>query len=142
MTTIAFRDGVLAADSRFMIGGWKQPYPAKKLFRMADGTVCGVTGDYAVSVAYVEWLDGNRTEPAPNLGEGGRVIHLAKDGAITIYEQTGSFQVEPEFAAWGSGSPAAHAALHMGADAAKAVEIAALVDDNTGGPVYSMRCED
>lgn len=142
MTTIAYRDGMLVADSRFMVNGWKQPYPAKKLFRMADGTVCGVTGDYAVSVAYVKWLDGERKEAAPSLGEGGRVIHLAKDGGITVYEMSGSFEVTAEFAAWGSGSPAAHAVFHMGGDAMKAVEVASLVDDNTGGPFCFMRCEE
>jgi 20S proteasome alpha/beta subunit len=142
MTTIAYRDGVLASDSRFIVNGWKQPYPAKKLFRMNDGTVCAVTGDYAVSVALVRWLDSDQKEASPSLGEGGRVIHLIRDGEITVYEMSGSFEVRAEFAAWGSGSPAAHAAFHMGADAVKAVEIASLVDDGTGAPFCFMRCED
>lgn len=141
MTTVAYRDGVLAADSQFMVNGWKQPHAAKKLFRMADGTVCGVTGDYAVSVEYVRWLDGDKTSPPPNLGDAGRVIHMAHDGTLTIYEMTGSFVVECEFTAFGSGSPAAQAAMYMGADAVRAVEIASLLDDATGGAVASMGCE-
>ncbi|MFC3072354.1 hypothetical protein [Shinella pollutisoli] len=142
MTTVAYRDGVLAADSRFMVNGWKQPHPAKKLFRMKDGAVCAVTGDYAISVEFVRWLDGDRAQPAPQLGDMGRVIHMAKDGTLTIYEMSGSFEVSCEFTAFGSGSPAAQAAMYMGADAIKAVEIAALLDDATGGNVCHMKCEE
>ena len=142
MTTIAYRDGVVAADSRNFIGGWKQPYPAQKLFRMKDGSVCAVTGDYAVSVSLVRWLETDRTEDQPNLGEGGSVLHFRKGGEIDVYEMSSFFTVKPEFGAWGSGSPAANAAMFVGADAAKAVEAAAFVDDGTGGEIITMQVEE
>jgi hypothetical protein len=141
MTTIAYRWGVLAADSRMMLGGWKSPYDATKLHRLPDGTVCGVVGEYSLGIAFVEWLQSREVDGRPSL-EGASVVHLAKDGTITVHEGGGAFPIgKPDFGAWGSGMPAALAAMHMGADARKAVEIAALLDDSTGGPVVFMKCE-
>ena len=137
MTTIVYRDGVMAADSRAMISGWKTGYPLPKLFRLKDGSVCAVCGDYAPAFAFKDWLDTDRVTPRPGLSET-TVIHMTADG-VTIHEDGGSFPISAHFAAWGSGAPPAYGALHMGADAVKAVEIAALVDDGTGGPVTFMK---
>lgn len=56
-----------------------------------------------------------------------------KGGIVTEVEAR---QVAAEHAA------KALAALHMGADAVKAVEIAALLDDSTGGPVVTMKVKE
>lgn len=140
MTTIAFRWGVLATDSRTMLGGWKAPYDVQKLHRMDDGTVCATAGDYTLALAFIEWLQSGEAGDRPSL-DGATVIRLLKDGSLFVYEHGGKFTIKPDFGAWGSGSPAANAAMHMGADARKAVEIAALLDDNTGGPIVTMKCE-
>jgi hypothetical protein len=140
VTTVAYRWGVLAADSRMMNGGWKHRYAAEKLFRLPDGGVAAVTGTYAEAVAFVTWLQGGEVGDKPSISES-TVIRLRKNGTLTIYEGNASFNVTTEFGAWGSGSPAANAAMYMGADAAKAVEIAALLDDCTGGEVFTMKCE-
>jgi ATP-dependent protease HslVU (ClpYQ) peptidase subunit len=140
MTTVAYRWGTLAADSRMMSNGWIHRYGAEKLHRLPDGGVAGVTGTYAEAMAFIAWLQGGETGEKPPLSES-TVIRLRKDGSLTIYEAGASFNVETEFGAWGSGSPAANAAMYMGADAAKAVEIASLLDDSTGGKVVTMKCE-
>jgi ATP-dependent protease HslVU (ClpYQ) peptidase subunit len=140
VTTIAFRWGVMAADSRMMNGGWINRYSADKLFRLPDGGVAGVTGTFAEAVAFAKWLQDGESGDRPPLTES-TVVRLRKDGTLTIYEQNSSFDIATEFGAWGSGSPAANAAMYMGADAAKAVEIAALLDDSTGGKVVTMKCE-
>jgi len=136
MTTIAYRNGILAADSRCMLGGWKATYPLPKLFRLKDGSVCGICGDYASGLAFKDWLDSDHSNPRPTLPET-TVIQMTSDG-VTIHEDGASFPVVTEFAAWGSGSPAANGALHMGADAVKAVQVAAMLDDSTGGDVTLM----
>lgn len=140
MTTVAYRWGVLAADSRMMNGGWIHRFSASKLFRLPSGDVAGVTGTYAEAVAFIRWLQNGEVGDRPSLSES-TIIRLRKTGSLTIYEAGASFDVTTEFGAWGSGSPAANAAMYMGADAAKAVEIAALLDDNTGGEVVTMKCE-
>ena len=139
MTTIAYRDGVLAADSLVCVSGWKQPHRAAKLHRMQDGTVCGMTGDLAPASSFIRWLDTGEGDKPPMTDA--RVIHMQHGGRLRVYEDGGYFDLDCEFTAFGSGSPAAQAAMHMGADAARAVEIAALLDDSTGGEIVSMKCE-
>jgi ATP-dependent protease HslVU (ClpYQ) peptidase subunit len=140
VTTIAYRWGVMAADSQSMCGGWINRYAAEKLFRLPDGGVAGVAGTFAEAVAFVKWLQDGEVGDRPALTES-TVIRMRKDGTLTIYEQNASFDLTTEFGAWGSGSPAANAAMYMGADAARAVEIAALLDDSTGGKIVTMKCE-
>jgi 20S proteasome alpha/beta subunit len=141
VTTIAYRAGVLAAaDTRSMNGGWINHYTAEKLFRLPDGSIAGVCGTYAEAVRFVRWLQSGEVQPAPDLPES-TIIRLHRDGSLTLYEASASFKVTVDFAAWGSGSPAANAAMYMGASAERAVEVAALLDDSTGGPVVSMKCE-
>jgi hypothetical protein len=140
MTTIAYRWGVLASDSMSNNSGWINPYSAEKLFRLPDGTVAGVCGVLAEATKFVQWLRDGEDGEAPTLSEG-CVIRLRKDGTVTIYESGASFDIKPEFAAWGSGGPVANAAMYMGADAAKAIEVASLIDDRTGGKIVTMKCE-
>lgn len=140
MTTIAFRWGVLAADSQAGVNGWIHPYVSEKLHRIPDGTIVGFCGTLAEAMKFVQWLKNGESGDEPALSET-TVIRLRKDDSLTIYESCASYDVKPDFAAWGSGAPAANAAMYMGADAAKAVEIAALLDDSTGGKIVSMKCE-
>jgi hypothetical protein len=140
MTTIAFRWGVLASDSMCCRGSWINPYPAEKLFRLPDGGVAGVTGEYAEAMGFVAWLQGHEQADRPPLSEAS-VIRLHKDGSLTIYEGSASYDIKPDFAAFGSGGMAANAAMYMGADAAKAIEVASLLDDGTGGKIVTMKCE-
>lgn len=44
MTTIAYRDGILAGDSRITRGEVLLPAGQKKLFRLPDGSIAGTTG--------------------------------------------------------------------------------------------------
>jgi len=129
----------MAADSRSGRGAWTMPGIAEKLFRMADGGVAAVTGDCAPGCRYIEWLDVPGDRPEPDIGDA-TVVRLMPDGTIRVYEAGGSYiENVAEFLAWGSGMAPALGAMHMGADAVKAVEIAALVDAHTGGPVVSMK---
>lgn len=136
MTTIAYRDGALAADSRATVNGWKQPHTVRKIFRADDGSICAVTGDLARGTKAAAALATGL--PVPDLGDETRVIHLSRDG-LRIYEGCGSFDIDCEFTAFGSGSIAAQAAMVMGADAEKAVSVASMFDDATGGDVIVMR---
>lgn len=140
MTTIVVRDGVMASDSLATRSPWKLPGTTDKLFRMKDGGMAGVTGDYAPAVRYIEWLN-NEDGDEPSLGDA-TVIRIHPDMSCTVYEAGGSYKEDvSEFCAWGSGMPAALAALHMGADAVKAVEVACLVDTSSGGAIVTMKCE-
>jgi hypothetical protein len=141
MTTIVYRDGVLAADRRMLRHGWLSGGTAQKVFRRDDGTLLGICGDFAAGMALVEWmLSGQKgDQPKP---DDTTLLVVEPSGRVMIYEGGGAHPVgEPPFWAIGSGFPAALGALHMGATAVQAVEIASKIEPNTGDGVVSVRHE-
>lgn len=148
MTTIAYRDGVLAADSRAYGGKWKaSPGEKAKMRRIAAGRFAGCVG--AISTNSVggdqllwDWIE--RGAPAPVSGDirpdSFSVLILAPDGLHLAYENmTFSGPIRSEFYAVGSGEDFALGALAMGATAEEAVQIASRFDHHTGGEIVTMR---
>lgn len=142
MTTIAYRDGILAADSRGMASGWIRPNPARKLRRVESvygDWIVGICGEYARLEPFIKWLAAGPDRGTMPDMDSSTAIVLGRDGGLTVYEDGGHFSLDPAgYHAWGTGWPPAVAALHMGATAERAVEIAALVDNCTGLPVVTM----
>lgn len=138
MTTLVYRSGVLAADSRGTSGGWVLPSQEKKLRKLPDGRLVGSFGPVAGVARLINWLETGEPGDQPDIGDSNVVVVSAD--AIHVFSGEGRFD-EPVtgFHAWGSGMPPALAALHMGADACEAVRIACLVDPSSGGPVQSVR---
>lgn len=137
MTTVVYRDGTLATDSRctdddgFIVSDLR-----RKIVTLKSGGYAVGVGAWAKTGPFIRWLDGGEGE-RPDLGTGA-VIQLQADGAVRVHELGGDFVLDMPFAAWGSGSPAATAAMHAGCTAVRAVEIAAMVDPATGGEVVSV----
>lgn len=137
MTTVAYRDGVMAADSRGTLSGWVLPGRETKLLRLKDGRVAAITGDSAQGEALLLWIRGDRSSPQPR----GECCVIVAGRRLQIFEN-GHHYLEPaKFMAWGSGMPVALGALHAGATASEAVRIAGLVDPATGGKIVSMKVE-
>ena len=136
MTTVVYRDGIVAADQRGMSNGWIMPSREEKIMRLDDGRVlsgCGSTAGIAVLMA---WVLGDRTTPQP---KDDCAVILFDGGAPEVFELGGSYREgEARFYAWGSGMPTALGALYAGASAVEAIECAAKVDPNTGGDVQFM----
>ena len=138
MTTVAYRAGVLASDGQSVgDAGTIFSKTAEKIRRMADGRLVGVVGELAHGNAVVAWLEKGAQGPQPDSKES-RVIVVEKLDRLTLYEGTGFIKVKTRFEAWGSGASAALAAMHMGADAIKAVVIACKVDCYSGGRVRAL----
>lgn len=135
MTTIAFRNGIVASDSSAENNGWVAGHSVAKMRRGAIGDVYAVTGNLAESWSAIDLIDKGES---PKLSEDCRVVRFHPNGSITVYEGVGSFPVECEYTAFGSGSPVALAAMMMGASAQRAVEIAISLDPYTGGSVVTM----
>lgn len=139
MTTIAYRNGVLAADTLGVYGGnVRETTGAQKIMRAKDGSLLALTGDFAVTHTYASQLARGET-PAPLSKDSGRVIHIAKSGKITVHEDGGSFPLGAKSFAYGSGSDAARGAMLMGANAVTAVRVASKVDIRTGGDVRFLK---
>lgn len=146
MTTIAYRGGVLAADSRAYSGG-AAPIGAKvKIHRLPDGTLFGVSSNnVGADTLLRRWVEGG-CQPAESgdlKPDSFSVLLIRPDGAV-FYANDNldlSGPLSAPFFAIGSGKEAALGAMVMGADARRAVEVACELDMWSGGPVTVLEWE-
>lgn len=144
MTTVAYRDGIMASDTR---AGGPFVSVARKIYKM-NGWLVGFSGQLQDGLTFVRWCEaGMDMEKLPNF-----IIHESGDNPIIdalvvkasddVTYWTQHFQpipiIEP-FAAVGSGGLAARAAMHMGATAEEALHVAMAVDGGTGGDIQTER---
>lgn len=151
MTTIAYRDGILAADSKITYGGAEYVKGYHKIWKSEpEGIMVGFTGDVAMGSAFKRWALNTSFAKIPDcpldLGRKGCVA----DGIIVIKLTGGKHQVLEyngggvidwgiaPFLAWGSGWLIAVGALEAGVSAEQAVTIAARRDVFTGGKIHTL----
>ena len=150
MTTIVCRDGVLAADRRVTKNN-STVGQARKIRDVLNpgGEFLGwvaCSGWPSDLIAAADWLsEWPEVGEAPKRFQDGEAggIFLLKSGDVWILGGPAPFQMDADFHATGSGfefamGALAMGALAMGASAVKAVEIAALFDQGTGGGVDSV----
>jgi 20S proteasome alpha/beta subunit len=141
MTTIAWDGSTLAGDRRGNAGG--MAYEVCKLRRTADGRLLGFSGEIGVGTLMLDWLD--RGGPRPAAQDSDRwatLLEIEPDGSCWCHGRDGRWRIEQGFFAIGSGRDFALAAMAMGADAAKAVEVAARFDTGTGNGVDALRLQE
>ena len=139
MTTIAYRDGVLASDSLATIGDTKAHGSYQKIRRIGDFLV-GAAGSVAASQDFVNWLKHGTEDDPPPKGQYNALI-IDPRGRVREIEN-GSVLPVPrgaKFFAIGSGAAYALAAMYAGASAPEAVKIAAKIDTSTGLPVKTLK---
>lgn len=136
MTTVAYRNGALAADRQYGNDGVVEGETTKIFRRESDGALIGCCGTSSICKRFQRWfLDGEQGE-APSLkgddlhSAGGFIIR--PDGRIELHDYFGCVPVSGAFFAIGSGKDFALGAMEAGASAAEAVEIAARRDAHTG----------
>jgi hypothetical protein len=150
MTTVAYRSGILAADSRSTThtdAGGARVFLSEKLFRksiLVNGVqqevILATAGETFSGLVFVDWL-GSGKEAPENLIHGDAeftVLVLQNDGLWEFDKWCRGEKVLNEFYAVGSGAKAAMGAMHMGASAKRAVEVACLIDPYTAPPVVTM----
>lgn len=148
MTTIAYRDGIIAADSRVTYGedGSARVHTCKKLFRktITQGkkqfdVIIATAGEASPGLVFVDWYGSGK--PVPDI-----FLHLGGDFLCLVLTPQGLFEfdvycrgeeVSDDFYAIGSGAKAALGAMHCGKSAVEAVRIAARIDPYTGGRINS-----
>ena len=144
MTTIAVRGREIAAD-------WESDFSnmrmgANKIFDVHD-TLVGIAGNYTDGLLFIEWLRAGADRKNPPIWMTEKpdfvALQLCADGAIACWNErlVKDVVLEP-FWAIGSGAPVAMGAMHMGASAERAVEIAALVNVYTGRHVQVVALTD
>lgn len=146
MTTIAFRDGVMAADSQAHADGVKFRNETK-LFRV-KGNVIGLCGADVTGQMLLNWYENGAPEftltSRPSIADdyGFGALVLNKSGLLYVDQHFQPVAVREPFHAIGSGAMAAIAAMYCGKNAIQAVQVAARVDRDTGGTVRHMRLDD
>ncbi len=145
MTTICYRNGILAADSRITTSDESAgDYMGKcaKLIRLPD-CIVGLQGESSPGVAFLNWY---RTG-MKDMEMRAHILASGADFTAVVLTKHGLFVwdcwMQPErmcdeFYAVGSGTKAALGALHMGASAVKAVAVACKIDPWSAPPIVSM----
>lgn len=141
MTTIAYRDGIMAADS-LITGGSIRIGATAKMGRLAQGGLYGCSGWIALLEVIVPWLEkGAPIAERPKLPDDGEFHMLVvwPSGTVTDFDKRlQRIDVDGEFFASGSGYELALGAMAMGATARQAVEVAARFDVYTGGRISTL----
>ncbi len=138
MTTIAYRDGVLAADGRMSQGHTVVTDKYTKVKRIPGGLAVAGSGDVTRLAAFVDWLMGGSEGARPSLKNCDALV-VYPSGKVEAFDETGSVILPKSgYYAEGSGRAFALGAMAMGADAREAVKVAARFDQGTGGRIKSI----
>lgn len=135
MTTIAYKDGVLAAD-RAITGGGHVGTARKVWKRKSDGALVGGCGTVSVLQKWAQWfLDGERGN-SPGLGtdedSSSQMLVVRPNGKVEAHDRYGRAMYEAPYYALGSGCDYAMGAMAFGASARQAVAAATKHDHGTG----------
>lgn len=134
MTTIAYRDGIIAADRLVTAGNMRAGF-VTKIFAAHD-MVVGISGSLSDLGLFQMWFNSELLDTVPSFSDEVDGIVVDADHNIFYIGAKGNrVMVAGEYAAVGSGEEYAMAAMAMGADARKAVEIAIQLDTLSGGGI-------
>lgn len=134
MTTIVWRNGVLASDSCITAGD-VIVYETSKLVRLKDGSIAGYAGCPHDAIAIIKWLNGKDVDV--DFTKTSFLVYTKKK-KLLLYDTEYPLEVKGPYLALGTGTSAALGALYMGATAIEAVKAAIAVDTKSGGKVNSM----
>lgn len=140
MTTIAYKDGVLAGDTRLSDDDghiWSDA--CRKVFKFSDGSLFAASGDNEAGELLLKALTSG--EPIPSLPEDCSVtaIRVYPNREVYVTEgHTWSKWTEP-FVAIGSGKRCAMTAMRLGHDAVTAVKAGIAGDVFSGGKVQTVK---
>lgn len=137
MATIAFKDGILVADS--YASDDATVMQVVKCARLPKGDVAGGAGDLGQVAQALSWLAAGGTDDPPDIDQSGL---LFTDGGV-CYLASGKWpgvRVKGS-SAIGSGAQGAMTAMRLGHSAEDAVRAVAGIDPNTGGEIDVLAYE-
>lgn len=143
MTTIVYKDGVIAYDSRATNGDMISSDVIEKK-RVVNNVAFFFAGSLVDFDKLVEcYFNPETPEEMESDGTCAIVVDNKKVFIVSIDSDSGRFWKQPLelFSKYtiGSGTPYAQAAMEMGADAKKAVQIAMKLDIRTGGKIKTYK---
>lgn len=142
MTTIVFRDGVLAADTAVFDRGCYCGQ-AEKIHRAPNGSLFGAAGALGDLVRFKDWMmAGEPEDKRPEFrDDDSEAIVIRPDGTVHWFGTRDYAEIVGDFHAIGSGFRVAMGAFAAGATAEQAIEIAADIDSHTRRPIKVLKLE-
>lgn len=139
MTTIVYRDGILAADTAVFDRG-TYCGQATKIACAPDGSIGGGAGALGDVARFLDWLCDGKNGPAPEPVDDCTECFWVDPDSRAWWAHKGSCATElkGDYFAIGSGFQLAMGALAMGATAIEAVNICCELDSMTRGPVITL----
>ena len=138
MTTVAYRDGVIASDSLVTNDNGIGCGHARKIVK-GDNVLGGASGPSGEALKFLQWVKNNCDGDQPVI-KGNTECILVKDGVGHYINKDGAIvPVKCDFMAIGSGEEIAFGAMAMGATAQEAVKIAIQIDTNSGGEIRTLK---
>lgn len=145
MTTIAYRDGIMAADSGCFNEGLYEG-EVDKISILHDVGVLGCCGEYGAILKVVEWLTGGgKPDEKPSLSRDSEFAGLLvkRNGEVVHYQRgLRPLRMTADFHAIGSGRQIAVGAMAAGASAERAVRIACHYDQISMEPVSTQSIQE
>lgn len=120
-----------------MVSDGDVKWSAQKIERIGDSIV-GCAGDCPSIERFLQWRRSGCRGRKPKLTNEFAALELDRDGLWLWDKALEKFPPGRSFHAIGSGAKAALAAIILGCDAKRAVEIACEVDDGSGLPLQIM----
>lgn len=144
MTTIAWKAGILAADTACVLDGIA--YVGRvKICRRDDGSMAANAGPMDWGDAFRSWFLGGEVGPAPKRGKGdeacgpvGCVFRPNGDVLLLADPEVGFSLIRPPYYALGSGHEIALGVMWHGGTAEEAVRAAIKHDPYTDGDVLVL----
>jgi hypothetical protein len=142
VTIVCYRDGMLASDTQCYSGDVIAAH-THKIGRTKDGWLWAVTGRVAMMEKYSAWAEFHEGDPERYEGEHSDLILISPDGVVKEWIGEGWITSLPApFRAWGSGMEMGLAAMEMGADARRAVEVASKYHTHCGGEIDVLELDE
>lgn len=143
MTTIAYRAGVIAADTG-LSGGGAHDCHLTKIAKNKDGSVAGAAGNAWWISAFLKWFkDGGEFPAMPEDDCTSAIVIGGRKNIITLYEsekgQAKPYPVRAPYYAIGSGKNFALGAMFVDAHPIDAIKAAMKHDDSTYGKVQALK---
>jgi 20S proteasome alpha/beta subunit len=141
MTTIAYKDGILAADTQVTYQGNKNFARTKKIFEL-EHCIFGGAGTIAAIQEFKKFLEGkdfNKEIFSKEVHRSDFIVIDKKTRQVTTYcEDLIAEPVDAEYFAIGSGCHYAYGALATGVSVIEAIKIASKFDFNTNNHISTI----
>lgn len=143
MITIAYRNGIIAADTGLTAGGGLRDGQIEKITKNKEGAVVGCSGEAWWITAFLKWFTDGGAQPHIPTEGCSLALMISKKRKVTLFESekgvTCSYEIKVPYTAIGSGRHVALGAMFAGANVISAVRAAMAHNESTYGRVQSLK---